>query len=76
MIAIIHGDITTLEVDAIVNAANERLRGGVYGYPKDAAARIAISVMRRYEGDFDRIIACVFSPADREIYEESLGRTV
>lgn len=166
VIAIIHDDITTLEVDAIVNAANERLRGGggvdgaihraagpgllselmqfdscptgdavmtgghrlpatyvihavgpiwrggghgepallerayessfaraleradifsiafpsistgVYGYPKDDAARIAVSVMRRHESDFDRIIACVFSPADREIYEEALGRTV
>lgn len=166
MIAIIHDDITTLDVDAIVNAANERLRGGggvdgaihraagpgllselmqfdscptggavltsghrlparyvihavgpiwqggergepellerayesafararerddirtiafpsistgIYGYPKEDAARIAVSVMRRHEGDFDRIIACVFSAADRDIYEESLIRTV
>jgi O-acetyl-ADP-ribose deacetylase (regulator of RNase III) len=27
-IRVVHGDITTLEVDAIVNAANERMRGG------------------------------------------------
>jgi len=27
-IAVVHGDITTQQVDAVVNAANERMRGG------------------------------------------------
>ncbi len=42
---------------------------GVYGYPKEQAARIALGVMREYEGRFDEIVACCFSEADRELYE-------
>jgi O-acetyl-ADP-ribose deacetylase len=45
---------------------------GVYGYPKDAAAHIAIRVMREFENDFDDVIACCFSAADRERYERLL----
>ncbi len=48
---------------------------GVYGYPKEAAARIAIDEMRRHEGEFERIIACAYSDADREIYERVLAET-
>lgn len=47
---------------------------GVYGYPKDEAARIAIRVMREFEPRFDRIIACCFSEADRARYEQVLAR--
>lgn len=47
---------------------------GVYGYPKDAAARIAIAVMREHEQDFDEIIACCFSAADAALYEQLLDR--
>jgi O-acetyl-ADP-ribose deacetylase (regulator of RNase III) len=43
---------------------------GLYGYPKEQAARIAVSVMRQYEGDFDAIIACCHSTADRALYEQ------
>ena len=46
---------------------------GVYAYPKDRAARIAISVMRQYESDFDEIIACCFSAADKALYERLLA---
>jgi len=45
---------------------------GAYGYPKDEAARIAVSVMRVYEGRFDEIIACCFSEADKRLYEDTL----
>jgi len=45
---------------------------GVYGYPKDAAARIAISEMRKHEPDFDEIVACCFSEADANRYLELL----
>lgn len=45
---------------------------GVYGYPKDRAARIAVAVMREHTAHFEPIIACCFSAADRELYERLL----
>ncbi|MDT8403519.1 O-acetyl-ADP-ribose deacetylase [Sulfuriflexus sp.] len=47
---------------------------GVYGYPKQAAARIAVTVMREYEARFAQIIACCFSEADLKIYQALLGK--
>jgi O-acetyl-ADP-ribose deacetylase (regulator of RNase III) len=46
---------------------------GVYGYPKDEAAKIAVSVMREYEGKFDEIVACCFSVADKALYDSLLA---
>lgn len=45
---------------------------GVYGFPKDQAARIAISTMLEHEERFERIIACCFSEADAELYRSML----
>lgn len=45
---------------------------GVYGYPKEAAARIALEEMRKEEANFTRIIACCFSAADVELYQRLL----
>ena len=45
---------------------------GVYGYPKEAAAAIAVSVMRRYQADFAKIIACCYSREDAAIYQSLL----
>lgn len=46
---------------------------GVYGYPKDQAAKIAVTVMREYEDRFDDIIACCFSTGDKALYERMLA---
>jgi O-acetyl-ADP-ribose deacetylase (regulator of RNase III) len=45
---------------------------GVYGYPKDEAAEIAMMIMREYEHKFDEIIACCFSAGDKALYEKLL----
>lgn len=45
---------------------------GVYGYPKDEAAKIAVTVMREYESKFDETIACCFSAGDKALYEKLL----
>jgi len=36
---------------------------GVYGFPKQRAAAIAIDVLRAREGGFERLLACCFSEA-------------
>ena len=41
---------------------------GVYGYPKDTAARIAIRMMLEHDRDFERIIACCFGADDAGVY--------
>ncbi len=46
---------------------------GVYGYPVAEAAQVAVSVMRRHEKQFDRIIACCFSDADAARYRTLLS---
>ena len=43
---------------------------GVYGYPKDAAATVAVGVMRSFEARFERIIACCFGDQDYGLYRE------
>jgi O-acetyl-ADP-ribose deacetylase (regulator of RNase III) len=41
---------------------------GVYGYPKEAAARVALDAMRSALADFSEIISCCFSSADAAPY--------
>lgn len=48
---------------------------GVYGYPKEAATRIAVRVMREFEPRFGEIVACCFSAGDAELYRQVLGET-
>jgi O-acetyl-ADP-ribose deacetylase (regulator of RNase III) len=49
---------------------------GVYGYPKEQAASIALEVMRAHEERFARIIACCFSEADAALYRRLLAQTI
>jgi O-acetyl-ADP-ribose deacetylase (regulator of RNase III) len=46
---------------------------GAYGYPKEQAARIALTIMREYESRFDEIICCCFSAEDKTLYEQALA---
>lgn len=41
---------------------------GIFGYPKDKAAVIALSVMREYEAQFQRIVIVTHSDTDTVIY--------
>jgi O-acetyl-ADP-ribose deacetylase (regulator of RNase III) len=46
---------------------------GVYRFPKQLAATIALDAMRRHESDFERIVACVFDRENLELYQGLLG---
>jgi O-acetyl-ADP-ribose deacetylase (regulator of RNase III) len=46
---------------------------GAYGYPKRAAARIALDVLRAHEQEFDELIVCCFSAEDAVLYRELLA---
>ena len=47
---------------------------GVYGYPKELAAQIAVNAMLACEERFERIIACCFSEEDAHLYEQVLAK--
>jgi O-acetyl-ADP-ribose deacetylase len=47
---------------------------GIYGYPKEEAAGIAVEVLRAHEDDFERIVACLFDADGVARYERLLGR--
>lgn len=58
--------------NGIKSIAFPAISTGVYGYPKEKAARIALGVMKEYEEKFDRVIACLHSSEDEALYLEEL----
>lgn len=60
-----HDDIRTVALPAV--------SCGVYGYPVDEAAGIAVSVAREKEWDLDEIRFVLFSEGDLRTWERALG---
>ena len=58
---------------AIRSIAFPAISTGAYGFPRDEAARIALSVLRGHAGELDRVVAVVFSDADRALYLDTLA---
>lgn len=61
--ALEHGDIATIAWPAVST--------GVYRFPKERAAAIALGVMHEFDPEFDRIIACVFDAETEALYQRT-----
>ena len=59
------GDVRSIAFPAIST--------GVYGYPKRAAAEIALGVMQEEAAGLERIVACLFDDESVRLYRELLG---
>ena len=64
------------EEGSIRSIAFPAISTGVYRFPRADAASIALTVMRRHQGAFDRIVACLFDRENVELYRALLGSDV
>lgn len=61
------------EEENLTSVAFPCISTGVYGYPKEEAAGIAIASVRQWEGEYpEMVVFCVFSQLDFEIYQKLL----
>jgi O-acetyl-ADP-ribose deacetylase (regulator of RNase III) len=58
---------------AIRSIAFPAISTGAYRFPKPLAAEIAVGAMRRHEGAFDRVVACLFDAESVALYTRLLG---
>jgi O-acetyl-ADP-ribose deacetylase len=58
---------------AIRSVAFPAISTGIYGFPRDEAAAIAIAVFRERETALDRIVACLFDEASTALYRRRLA---
>lgn len=66
----------SLEIAADLGAASvafPAISTGVYGYPKGAAADIAIETISAHSAPVTQITLCAFSARDARLYEDRLG---
>ena len=63
--ALEQGDVRTIAFPAIST--------GIFGFPRELAAGIAVEAMRAHETEFDRIVACLFDPESLTIYDHLLA---
>jgi len=60
--------------NGIKSIAFPAISTGVYAYPKEEAARIALGVMKEFENQFSRIIAACHSKENVKIYQAVQAR--
>ena len=47
---------------------------GVYGYPKEQAARVAVDTVLDTETDVEQVVLCAFDEETAALYRDALGR--
>ena len=62
------------EKKGLKSIAFPAISAGIYGYPIDKAAEIAISEGLKVAGKFNEIIYVCFSGGDRKVYQEVYDR--
>jgi O-acetyl-ADP-ribose deacetylase (regulator of RNase III) len=62
------------EEGTIRSIAFPAISTGIYGFPKQRAAEIAVAAMREHEQELERIIACLFDDESVSLYEAELQR--
>ncbi|MGE5490173.1 MAG: O-acetyl-ADP-ribose deacetylase [Actinomycetota bacterium] len=68
--------IEVAAANGLTTIAFPSISTGIYGYPIDQAARIAVATVRAAAQEFpaiEEVIFCCFSPRDLAIYEDLLG---
>ena len=48
---------------------------GVYGYPPDAAAQVAVSAVRRFTGPIERVVLVAFNPSGLAALQAAVAAT-
>jgi O-acetyl-ADP-ribose deacetylase (regulator of RNase III) len=57
---------------SIQSIAFPAISTGVYGFPKELAAEIALGVMRTYQSQFERVVACLFDDESANLYRRRI----
>lgn len=72
-LAACYGNVLKLaEMHGIASIAFPAISAGVYGYPADAAARIAVDTLRAAPWRPQRVVLCTFGPSMTRAYERLL----
>jgi O-acetyl-ADP-ribose deacetylase (regulator of RNase III) len=61
------------ELGEIRSIAFPALSTGIFGFPREPAARIALSAMLAHEDEFERIVACLFDEESAALYRRVLA---
>ncbi|MEX2487395.1 MAG: O-acetyl-ADP-ribose deacetylase [Nitriliruptoraceae bacterium] len=57
----------------VASIAFPAISAGVYGYPRPAAAHIAVTTLRENAGRIPRVVVCAFDASMRDVYLDAMA---